>query len=117
MERSMRERIVHIYFDAMDRADPDIVRSDLSDSFTYTAGDGTTFEGRDSIARYISEVRSLSETDHRIDHLLHGDGVAVAEGRVSGTGPDGATVEVGFSDLFVFDGEELGGITVYINEL
>lgn len=117
MQRSTQERIVHTYFDAMDRTDPDIVRSHLSESFTYTAGDGTTFEGRDSINRYISEVRSLSDTDHRIDYLLHGDGVAVAEGRVSGTGPDGGTVEVGFSDLFVFDGGELDGITVYINEL
>lgn len=102
MERSTQERIVRAYFDAIDQGNSEPVRPHLSHAFIYTAGDGTTFSGQDAIDRYIGEIRGLTDTTHRTDHLLHGDAVSVAEGIVSGTGPDDGAVEVGFCDVFVF---------------
>ncbi|MFC6954748.1 nuclear transport factor 2 family protein [Halorubellus litoreus] len=118
MEHAERERVIDTYFDAMDTTDTSEVRDLLAAEFTYVAGDGTTFVGEDAIDRYIEEVRSLADTHHEIEHLAHGDSASFAEGTVSGTGPGGDKIAVGFCDVFEFDEEDgtLAALTVYINE-
>jgi ketosteroid isomerase-like protein len=118
MKQSERETVIDTYFDAMDETDTSDVKHLLAPEFTYVAGDGTTFVGEDAIDRYIEEVRSLSDTHHEIEHLAHGDSALFAEGTVSGTGPGGDDVSVGFCDVFEFDDENgtLAALTVYINE-
>lgn len=118
MGQSERETVIDTYFHAMDETDTGDVRPLLAPDFTYVAGDGTTFVGEDAIDRYIDEVRSLTDTHHEIEHLAHGDSASFAEGTVSGTGPGGDEVAVGFCDVFEFDNENatLTTLTVYINE-
>lgn len=118
MAQSDRELLIDTYFDAMDETNTSDVETLLAPDFEYVAGDGTTFTGTDAIDRYIEEVRSLADTHHDVEHLAHGDSASFAEGTVSGTGPEGSDVAVGFYDVFEFDDDDsmLQTITVYINE-
>jgi hypothetical protein len=118
MDDEKKSTLVRQYFEAMDDTDPEVIRPRLAAGFTYVTGGGTTLTGRDAIAEYIEEVRTLADTFHDIEHSAHGTSASFAEGTVTGEDPDGNGVSVGFCDVFEFDEEKgtIEQITVYINE-
>lgn len=99
-------------FDAFNRHDiAGVMRRFADDCVFYTvagsAPHGTRIEGAEAIAKAFEGVWTAmpdAHWDHR-DHFVHGDR-AVSEWTFSGTGADGARIELEGADLFrLRDGE------------
>ncbi len=101
MSDSERDDLIDAYFDAMDEANPDLVRPALAGGFVYESLSGD-FEGASGLETYLEEVRGLSNTTHEVSLRTHGEGASVVEGIVTGDSDDGR-VEAGFCDVFEFD--------------
>jgi len=77
---SMKDRndVIDAYFEALDQANPGIVRGTLADDFVYQSPGGE-FEGGEGIRQYIEEVRTMSNSTHEISLRLHDEQASVAE--------------------------------------
>ncbi|OVE85516.1 nuclear transport factor 2 family protein [Natronolimnobius baerhuensis] len=111
-----RADLIQAYFDAMDEEDPAIARDALADEFVYESLSGT-LEGFDGFARYVNELRGLSNSTHEVSLLVHDEDASVAEGTVTGEKDDG-TLEAKFCDVVEFDEHEesITRISVYLND-
>jgi ketosteroid isomerase-like protein len=112
-----RNDLIDAYFDALDESDPNLAEDALADSFVYESlsGDLKGFEG---LSEYISDLRSMTESDHRIHECVHGDDATAVEGVVTGTDADGNPAEVAFCDVFDFSADDkvITRIGVYVND-
>lgn len=117
MSPDSRDDLIDAYFGALDESDPSKVRDALDDSFVYESlsGDLDGFEG---LREYITDLRSITESDHRIDRRHHAADATTVEGVVSGTDPDGNPAEAAFCDVFEFTDDEtaITRIGVYVND-
>ena len=112
-----RNEVIDAYFEALDQANPGIVRGTLADDFVYQSPGGE-FEGGEGIRQYIEEVRTMSNSTHEISLRLHDEQASVAEGRVTGDTADGEPVQVRFADVFEFDEDDakLTRCAVHLND-
>lgn len=112
-----RNDLIDAYFAALDESDPNRVRDALNDSFVYEslAGD---LEGFDGLSEYITDLRSITESEHHIDQRHHADEVTTVEGVVTGTDSNGNPAEAAFCDVFEFTDDEtaITRIGVYVND-
>lgn len=116
MADAERNELIDAYFDAMDAADPELLRPVLAEGFVYESLSGE-FEGIDGFETYLEDVRGLSNSTHEVTLRVHGEDASVAEGVVTGESEEG-TVEADFCDVFEFDENEAGltRIGVYLND-
>lgn len=112
-----RDDLIDAYFAALDESDPSIVRDALDDSFVYESLSGD-LKGFDGLSEYITDLRSITESDHHIDQRYHADDATTVEGVVTGTDPDGHPAESAFCDVFEFTDDEaaITRIGVYVND-
>jgi len=117
MSTESRDRLIDEYFSAMDGNDPSLARSALSDAFVYESRAGV-LEGFTGLSDYITDIRSLTNTDHRVDRRIHGEDASAVEGVVAGDASDGERVEAKFCDVVEFDADEeaITRIAVYVND-
>ncbi|WP_175416518.1 nuclear transport factor 2 family protein [Natrinema versiforme] len=116
MSKVDRNTLIDAYFDAMDSDDLEIVRPVVTDEFIYESlsGDLSGFSG---LQTYMTELRGLSNTNHEMTTVIHGETASVVEGTV--TGDNGETrVELDFCNVFEFDADNEGitRISVYLND-
>lgn len=116
MSEEDRNALIDAYFDAMDTDDLETVRPALTDDFVYESLSGD-LEGFAGLETYMQELRGLSNTNHEIALIVHGEAASVVEGTVTGDSEDGS-VEADFCDVFEFDADEEGitRISVYLND-
>lgn len=116
MSKENRNALIDAYFDAMDTDDLEIVRPVVTDGFIYESlsGDLSGFSG---LKTYMEELRGLSNTDHEITTVIHGETASVVEGTVTGENEDDP-VELDFCNVFEFnaDNEGITRISVYLND-
>ena len=112
-----RDAAIDDYFEAIDRADPGLVAASLADEFVYQSPAGE-LAGREGLARYVEELRSMSNSTHEITLRVHDGAAAAVEGVVTGEGGDGEPVSRRFVDVFEFDEEsgEITRIAVYVKD-
>lgn len=115
LDTDTRDDLIDTYFEAMDAGDPGVAEPVLADGFVYESLGGR-LEGVDGFRSYF-EGRTLSNTTHEIATRVHGADASVAEGTVTGEGPDGP-VSVDYCDVFEFDeaGAAISRIAVYKND-
>lgn len=116
MSEDDRNALIDAYFDAMDTDDLETVRPALTDDFVYESLSGD-LEGFAGLETYMEELRGLSNTNHEVALVVHGETASVVEGTVTGDSEDGS-VEADFCDVFEFDADEEGitRISVYLND-
>ena len=112
-----RDAVIDDYFEAIDRADPEVVEGSLDEEFRYESPGGE-LEGPGALGQYVEEVRSMSDSTHEITLRVHDGEVSVVEGVVSGVGADGEPVRRRFVDVFEFDEESgsIARIAVYVKD-
>lgn len=116
MSIERREDRIDAYFRALDENDPSIAESAVTEDFVYESRAGS-LAGFAGLADYITDRRTMTESDHEQTRVVHGDDVAVVEGVVTGTTEAGERVEVRFCDVFEFDAADgITTITVYVND-
>lgn len=117
MSGTDRNALIDAYFDSMDDEDPSIAQPVLADAFSYESLSGD-LEGSEGFRQYIEEYRSLSDSEHEVTQRVHGESASIAEGAVTGTGPDNEQVNADFCNVFEFDDDDtaITRIAVYINE-
>jgi len=116
MSAESRNDLIDAYFSALDKANPILAADALADLFVYESLSGD-LEGYSGLEAYITDLRSVTESDHQIEYRHHADGASTVQGVVTGTDPDGNQVEVSFCDVFRFDDNEaaITRISVYVN--
>lgn len=116
MSKADRNALIDAYFEAMDTGDLETVRPALADGFVYESLSGT-LRGFGGLETYMEELRGLSNTNHDVATVIHGETASVTEGTVTGDGEDGQ-VAVDFCNVFEFDADDEGitRIGVYLND-
>lgn len=117
MPADSRNDLIDAYFRALDENDPEIVRSSMADSIVYESLSGE-LQGFEGLRDYITDLRSVTNSEHEITRRIHDEDTSVVEGVVSGTGADGEPTEAKFCDVFEFADEEetIVRIGVYVND-
>lgn len=117
MKHDDRRALVDTYFAALDEEDPTILEPAVCQDFVYRSL-SETFEGYAGFERYMTEYRTFSGTDHRLDEVIHGANRTAVEGHVVGVDESGDRVEARFCDVFGFDDadESLTFVAVYLND-
>ncbi|WP_165874819.1 nuclear transport factor 2 family protein [Natrarchaeobius oligotrophus] len=116
MSEEKRISRIEAYFDAMDAAHPELVEPALADGFVYESI-ADDLRGFDGLVTYMRELRGISNTDHEVSGVVHGEAASVVEGTVTGDG-GGDSVTVDFCAVFEFDAadEEITRISVYARD-
>lgn len=117
MSVEQREDLIDAYFRALDENDPSIAESAVADDFVYDSLSGR-LAGFAGLSEYITDRRSVTESDHQRTRVVHGDEASVVQGVVTGTNEDGERVEVDYCDVFEFDVDvdTISQISVYVND-
>lgn len=117
MSVDSRNDLIDAYFSALDESDPSVVSDALADSFVYDSLAGE-LDGFAGLSEYITDLRSITESEHRINNRYHADGATTVEGIVTGTDANGDPAEAAFCDVFEFDADEtaITRIGVYVND-
>jgi len=104
MEEPVSILMVKEYYGRIDREDVDWVISRFREDAVYERADAS-YDGIEEISRFFREQRLIRGV-HSVDTLIanaEGD-IVVAAGRFTGKGKAGDTREVGFADIWHFDG-------------
>lgn len=114
MDSETRDECIDSYYRALDEESYD----HLPDLFTenifveYSIGD---FEGIDEILEYYTDMRRLSNTNHRIQQRIHSEEVTICLGEADGVADSGPMTKY-FADVFGFDEERerIESVSVYL---
>ena len=90
------------YYRAIDSGVLDDVIGRFAEDACYERGGYPPILGAAGLREFYAEVRIIEEGEHLIDQVLvSGDNAAVT-GTFSGRSRDGAVLQIGFADFFVF---------------
>jgi len=84
MDIDARDRLIDVYYEAVDSRDIDRFADVFAPEATHFRPGQGTLEGLDAIQRYFREDWRSSETDHAVDKRIHDPEVTVSRMVVSG---------------------------------
>ena len=113
---SPNKAVIHAYFDAFNRANPDRIRSLLAEGATWDIprthlGSGHAV-GRDAFVQ--EALKSPAGTLSTITRLVEEGDLVVAEGTVTTTTPDGSPFHLLFCDVFHLRDARITHLTSYL---
>lgn len=113
-----RTRLVERYFEALDSAEYSQLRVIFASNVRYTFPGVGTLDTLDETVRFLAEEKPTTDTDHRIDRIVHADELTMCEGEVTAEHRENGRVRTKFLDLFEFDpaAEEISVVNVYTRD-
>lgn len=109
---TMKSELISEYYRRIDAKDVAWVLNLFSEDAIYRRGE-TEFVGKDQIAYFYNNGRKI-EGVHRIDEPIISDSTVIIRGRFIGTGVAGASKDVGFTDMWTFDGYKVSLRETYL---
>lgn len=103
MARSDTET-VRRYYDLVDENEVAALVDLFAPDVVYERPGQDRIEGRDELEHFYREGRPLSAGTHEVHRVIEGEDAVATRGTFSGE-QDGNAVELGFADVFTFDGE------------
>jgi hypothetical protein len=118
MDTDHRERLVERYFEALDTDEYGLLRDAFSADVRYFFPGVGKLETVDETVRFLAEEKPTTDTDHRIDRVVHVDDLTMCEGQVTAEHREHGRVRTNFLDLFEFDegSEEISVVNVYTRD-
>ena len=108
-------RLVERYFDALDSAEYSRLRNIFTSDVCYSFPDVGKLNTLDETVRFLAKEKRTTDTNHRIDRIVHSDGLTMCEGEVTAEHRENGRVRTKFLDLFEFDAaaEKISVVNVY----
>ncbi|WP_329256096.1 nuclear transport factor 2 family protein [Actinoallomurus sp. NBC_01490] len=91
-------------FATIDAMDWDALPEFFHPQIVYERPGFPSLDGLDRVLRFYHDERKILSSVHDVEHTVVQDGRAAAWGRVSCVLPGGTRTEVGFADIYEFDG-------------
>ncbi|MFB6310775.1 MAG: nuclear transport factor 2 family protein [Salinirussus sp.] len=104
MDEQARIELMQGYFEGMDEADADRLRSVFAEDAVYDHLERTA-RGIDDIVTLLIDERTPQDTVHEVNRWVHDAEVSIAEGVKTGT-VEGEPTELPFCDVFEFDADD-----------